>query len=145
MQYFKPSSFVREHTGNNPKEHDSSSNTLNLFAIPFKKKDENPRAQQESYNSALWKLRDQVSLFLSPCTHTHTCTQMNTYKYCIVGHIVICLPVCQILSMKSPSFKRPVSEREWLKNSAKIWEQIKSSPTILEYYRALQHSGMYRR
>ncbi|XP_061369450.1 uncharacterized protein LOC133312295 [Gastrolobium bilobum] len=118
IQYFKPSSFVREHAGNKPEEHVASSmvhgihmdsNMLNLYWIPFKKKDENPRAQHESYISALWKLRDQI------------------------------------LSMKSPSFTRPVSEREWLKNSGKIWEQVKNSPTILEYCRTLQHSGMYRR
>ncbi|KAK7280660.1 hypothetical protein RJT34_25726 [Clitoria ternatea] len=118
MQYLKPSSFVREHAENKPEEHVSSSmihgshvdsNVVKLYAIPLKKKDENPRAQHESFISALSKLRDQI------------------------------------LSMKSPSFTRPVSEREWLKNSAKIWEQVKSSPTILEYCRALQHSGMYRR
>ncbi|KAK7307989.1 hypothetical protein VNO77_41527 [Canavalia gladiata] len=119
IQYFKPSSFVREHAGsrNKHEEHVSSrvhgshmdSNMINLYAIPLKKKDENPRVQHESYISALWKLRDQI------------------------------------LSMKSPSFSRTVSEREWLKNSAKIWEQVKNSPTILEYCRTLQHSGMYRR
>ncbi|CAL0332052.1 unnamed protein product [Lupinus luteus] len=118
MQYFKPSSFVRKHYGYKLGEHVSSSmvydnpmdsKMLNLYAIPLKKKDGNPRAQHESYISALWKLRDQI------------------------------------LSMKSPSFARPVSEREWLKNSAKIWEQVKNSPIILEYCRTLQHSGMFRR
>ncbi|XP_057428715.1 uncharacterized protein LOC130722104 [Lotus japonicus] len=118
IQYFKPSSFVREHAEHKPEEHISSSmvhdspmdsNVPSLFAIPFKKKDENPRAQHGSYISALWKLRDQI------------------------------------LSMKSPSFTRPVSEREWLKNSAKIWEQVKNSPTMLEYCRTLQQSGMFRR
>ncbi|CAI8589429.1 unnamed protein product [Vicia faba] len=116
-QYLKPTSFVKENVRNKPDEHLSSSmvqgshsdsDTLKLFTIPFKKKEENPRAQIESYISALWKLRDQI------------------------------------LSMKSPSFRRPVSEREWLKNSAKIWEQVKNSPTIYEYYKTLQHSGMYR-
>ncbi|XP_024641067.1 protein SMG9 [Medicago truncatula] len=116
MHDFKSSSFVRENTGNNPDEHSSSkfhntdmdSNPLKLFAIPFKKKEDNPRVQHESYISALWKLRDQI------------------------------------LSMKPPSFKRPVSEREWLKSSAKIWEQVRNSSTISEYGRALQHSGIYR-
>ncbi|KAK2425770.1 hypothetical protein P8452_40561 [Trifolium repens] len=109
MQYFKLSSFVGENTGNKPSEENHlDSDKLNLYTIPFKKKEENPRAQHESYISALWKLRDQI------------------------------------LSMKSPSFRRPVSEREWLKNSAKIWEQVKSSPTIFEYYKTLQHSGLYR-
>ncbi|KAL2318580.1 hypothetical protein Fmac_032456 [Flemingia macrophylla] len=118
LQYFIPSSFLREHTGNKSDEHLSSSmvpgsqmdsNTIKLYGIPLKKKDDNPRAQHESYFFALWKLRDQI------------------------------------LSMKSPSFTRPVSEREWLRNSGKIWEQVKNSPTITEYCRTLQHSGMYRR
>ncbi|KAI9094803.1 hypothetical protein K1719_026609 [Acacia pycnantha] len=51
----------------------------------------------------------------------------------------------QILSMKPPSSTRPVSEREWLKNSAKVWEQVRNSPIILEYCRTLQQSGLYRR
>ncbi|KAL1320720.1 hypothetical protein HN51_065423 [Arachis hypogaea] len=112
LQYFKASSFAREHTGSKPGEQHASnmdSGMLNMHAIPFKQKEENPRARHESYISALWKLRDQI------------------------------------LSMKPPSFVRPVSEREWLKNSVKIWEQIKSSPTILDYCRTLQHSGMFRR
>jgi len=46
--------------------------------------------------------------------------------------------------MKPPSFKRPVSEREWLKSSAKIWEQVRNSSTISEYGRALKHCGIHR-
>ncbi|KAK2429579.1 protein SMG9 [Trifolium repens] len=116
LHYFKTSSFVTENTGNNPNEHVSSamvlnsdmdSNTLNLFVIPFKKKEENPRTQHESYISAVRKLQDQI------------------------------------LSMKLPSFKRPVSELEWLKSSAKIWEQVRNSSTISEYCKALQDSSMY--
>lgn len=51
----------------------------------------------------------------------------------------------QVLSMNSPSFRRTVTERDWLKNSAKIWEMVKSSPIIAEYSRTLQSSGMFRR
>ncbi|KAF7838734.1 protein SMG9-like [Senna tora] len=117
LEYFKTSSFAKDLHKTTPEVHISSpvhsnhldSDKLKLFVIPLKKKDENARAQQESFTSALWKLRDQI------------------------------------LSMKCPSFTRPVSEREWLKNSAKIWEQVKNSPIILEYCRTLQHSGMYRR
>ncbi|KAL2921421.1 Protein SMG9 [Bienertia sinuspersici] len=50
-----------------------------------------------------------------------------------------------ILSMARPSFSRTVSERDWLKNTAKIWELVKNSPIIAEYYRTLQNSGLYRR
>ena len=51
----------------------------------------------------------------------------------------------QVLSMKCPSFARTVSERDWLKNVAKIWELVKSSPIIAEYSKTLQSSGMFRR
>ncbi|KAJ9185572.1 hypothetical protein P3X46_005189 [Hevea brasiliensis] len=119
-QYFSSSSFTRGRWGNMRKENffsstaSSTSNDfhampLNLFLIPSKNKDDLPRAQHESYNSALWKLRDEV------------------------------------LSMNCPSFARTVSERDWLKNSAKIWEQVKSSAVIAEYSRTLQNSGMFRR
>ncbi|KAG8647916.1 hypothetical protein MANES_09G124800v8 [Manihot esculenta] len=120
-QYFSSSSFIRERCGSMAKENffsSTASNTqgddfhampLKLFLIPSKNKDDLPRAQHESYNSALWKLRDEV------------------------------------LSMNCPSFARTVSERDWLKNSAKIWELVKSSSVIAEYSRTLQNSGMFRR
>lgn len=50
-----------------------------------------------------------------------------------------------ILSMARPSFSRTVSERDWLKNTAKIWELVKNSPTIADYCRTLQSSGLFRR
>ncbi|KAL0304551.1 UNVERIFIED_CONTAM: hypothetical protein Sradi_6323200 [Sesamum radiatum] len=51
----------------------------------------------------------------------------------------------QVLSMSAPSFSRTISERDWLKNSAKIWELIKNSPIIADYCRTLQSSGLYRK
>ncbi|XP_010549827.1 PREDICTED: protein SMG9-like [Tarenaya hassleriana] len=51
----------------------------------------------------------------------------------------------QVLSEKGASFGRAVSEREWLKNSVKIWEMVKSSPAIADYSRMLQSSGLFRR
>ncbi|CAN6564564.1 unnamed protein product [Malus baccata var. baccata] len=51
----------------------------------------------------------------------------------------------KVLSMNSPPFGRTVTERDWLKNSAKIWELVKSSPIIAEYSRTLQSCGMFRR
>ncbi|XP_009621075.1 uncharacterized protein [Nicotiana tomentosiformis] len=51
----------------------------------------------------------------------------------------------QVLSMRGPSFSRTVSERDWLKNSAKIWEIVKNSPICVDYCRTLQSSGMVRR
>ncbi|KAK9266740.1 hypothetical protein L1049_012539 [Liquidambar formosana] len=118
-QYFRTSSIMRAKYGNMAKGHlvssvssdtQSEDSTLtNLFTIPIKSKDDSPRAQYESYNSMLWKLRDQI------------------------------------LSMNGPSFARNVSERDWLKNSARIWELVKNSPIIAEYSRTLQSSGMFRR
>ncbi|KAI8029180.1 Protein SMG9 [Camellia lanceoleosa] len=121
MQYFRSSSFKLTKYQNAAKDHHFSSVSLNnhsnnpdstlpnLFLIPFKSKDDSPRAQYESFISTLWKLRDQV------------------------------------LSMSSPSFARTVSERDWLKNSAKIWELVKNSSIIAEYSRTLHSSGMFRR
>ncbi|GER33471.1 protein SMG9 [Striga asiatica] len=51
----------------------------------------------------------------------------------------------QVLSMSAPSFSRTVSERDWLKNSAKIWELIKYSPVIADYCKTLRSSGLYRK
>ncbi|KAI3807928.1 hypothetical protein L1987_23866 [Smallanthus sonchifolius] len=51
----------------------------------------------------------------------------------------------QVLSMSGRSFSRTVSERDWLKNSGKIWELVKNSSTISDYCRTLQNSGLFRR
>ncbi|XP_010261637.1 PREDICTED: protein SMG9-like isoform X1 [Nelumbo nucifera] len=51
----------------------------------------------------------------------------------------------QVLSMKCQPFAKNVSEREWLRNSSKIWEIVKNSQVIAEYTRTLQNSGMFRR
>uniref|UniRef100_A0A7N0TBC3 Protein SMG9 n=1 Tax=Kalanchoe fedtschenkoi TaxID=63787 RepID=A0A7N0TBC3_KALFE len=51
----------------------------------------------------------------------------------------------KVLSMDAPSFAKTVSERDWLKNSAKIWETVKSSPIIAEYAKMLQSSGAFRK
>lgn len=47
--------------------------------------------------------------------------------------------------MNGCSFAKTVSERDWLRNSAKIWELVKKSPVISEYSKALQKSGLFRR
>ncbi|XP_058085762.1 uncharacterized protein LOC131233166 isoform X2 [Magnolia sinica] len=51
----------------------------------------------------------------------------------------------QILSMNCQPFAKTVSERDWLRNSARIWELVKRSPVIAEYSRTLQSSGLFRR
>ncbi|XP_052198743.1 uncharacterized protein LOC127805914 isoform X7 [Diospyros lotus] len=123
-QYFSTSSFMASKhqipgTLNNT-SNDPDSNLLNLFLLPFKSRDDSLSPQHESYSSMLWKLRDQVLSMSAPL-------------------------YSQVLSMSGPSFARTVSERGWLKNSAKIWELIKNSSIIAEYSRTLQSSGMFRR
>lgn len=51
----------------------------------------------------------------------------------------------EVLSTSGSSFLRTVSERDWLKNSAKIWDMIKNSAVIADYCKTLQNSGMFRR
>lgn len=51
----------------------------------------------------------------------------------------------QVLSMPRRSFARPISERDWLRNAARIWDMVKRSPVIAEYSKTLQSSGLYRR
>eukprot|EP00262_Sarcandra_glabra_P014163 TRINITY_DN4079_c0_g1_i2.p1 TRINITY_DN4079_c0_g1~~TRINITY_DN4079_c0_g1_i2.p1 ORF type:complete len:199 (+),score=25.69 TRINITY_DN4079_c0_g1_i2:152-748(+) len=51
----------------------------------------------------------------------------------------------QVLSMECRPFAKSVSERDWLRNSARIWEIVKKSPVIADYSRTLQSSGLFRR
>ncbi|KAI4378105.1 hypothetical protein MLD38_015636 [Melastoma candidum] len=51
----------------------------------------------------------------------------------------------QVLSTSTPSFARTLSERDWLKNSAKIWEMVRNSSIIAEYGKTMQNSGIFRR
>ncbi|XP_020581559.1 protein SMG9-like [Phalaenopsis equestris] len=51
----------------------------------------------------------------------------------------------QILSMEPHPFAKPVTERDWLRNSAKIWGILKKSPVITDYCKTLQASGLFRK
>ncbi|XP_022935704.1 protein SMG9-like [Cucurbita moschata] len=117
-QFFKTSSFMGDKVQSeqllssvvpDTRNLDVDGEDRRLLFIPNRNKDDSTRGQYESFNLALWKLRDQV------------------------------------LSMNGTSFSRTVSERDWLKNSVKIWELVKSSPIVMEYARTLQSSGMFRR
>ncbi|KAK1392118.1 D-xylose-proton symporter-like 2 [Heracleum sosnowskyi] len=119
-RYFVSSSFVRsknrcavkhhnKNSGNPSSQICDSDSELNLFFLPYERKDGSTKAQYNSYATMLWKIRDQI------------------------------------LSMDTPSFSRTLSERDWLKNSAKVWDLVKNSPIIAEYSRTLQSSGMFRR
>lgn len=64
-QNFFSSSFTKEkgRKASNPPSKDNQSELMldNLFLIPVKNKDDSSGSPHESYDSALWKLRDQVS------------------------------------------------------------------------------------
>ncbi|XP_040381021.1 protein SMG9-like isoform X2 [Oryza brachyantha] len=51
----------------------------------------------------------------------------------------------QILSRPSRPFSKNLTERDWLRSSAKIWDMVKRSPVISEYCKALQDSGFFRK
>ncbi|KAI9161329.1 hypothetical protein LWI28_016404 [Acer negundo] len=76
----------------------------------------------------------QPNLFVIPNKDDSPRAQHESYSY------TLCRLRDQVLSMNCPSFAKTVSERDWLKNSAKIWELVKSSPIIADYCRVLQSS-----
>ena len=168
LQYFSSSSFMRRKCGNKASVpsymnqiNAKDTALLDLFVIPYKNKDDSPRAQSESYDSSLWKFRDQVSFYAPffsssysprPCLFlllpfNEFCSILAFGKSKGFASLFQIYNKCtsQVLSMNCPSFTRNVSERDWLKSSAKIWELVKSSPIIAEYSRTLQSSGMFRR
>ncbi|KAH9784000.1 SMG9-like protein [Citrus sinensis] len=112
-QYFSASSFVREKCGNVTKE-------------PVE-----PGTQSSDALSTVPKL------FLIPSKSRDDSPNAQYESY----SSALWKLRDEVLSMNCPSFARTVSERDWLKNSAKIWELIKSSPIISEYSRMLQSSA----
>lgn len=137
-QYFSSTSFNKQ-KHQNVDDGDSASASaaapIKSFFIASKTNTDSLGTQHESYHSSLWNLRDQVCFlfffFLCVCVN-----------HCVMEFV--CLWV-QVLSMSSPSFSRTVSERDWLKNSGKIWELVKNSSTISDYCKTLQNSGLFRR
>ncbi|XP_059066789.1 uncharacterized protein LOC131062450 isoform X1 [Cryptomeria japonica] len=87
----------------------SGSDGVSFFVLPLKVSDDSVKVHNESFESMLRQLRDQV------------------------------------LSMPRRSFARPISERDWLRNAARIWDMVKRSPVIADYSKTLQSSGLYRR
>lgn len=51
----------------------------------------------------------------------------------------------QVLSKPYRPFLKNLTERDWLRSSAKIWDMVKRSPVISEYCKALQSSGLFRK
>ncbi|KAG5232998.1 protein SMG [Salix suchowensis] len=120
-QYFSSSSFIKEKGG--------SLETEQIYSSVLSKSQNND-PDSKSINLFVIPLKDKAD---SPKAQ---------YKSYISA---LCKLRNQVLSMNGLSFARTVSEREWLKNSAKIWELVKSSAIIAEYGQALQSSGMFRR
>lgn len=120
-QFFSSSTFVKEKCGNTTKEHLVSS-------VP-------PNMPSTGLDSTL------PNLFLVPCKSKVDSPRAQYESYTSM----LWKLRDQVLSMNCPSFARTISERDWLRNSAKIWELVKNSPIIAEYCKTLQSSGMFRR
>jgi len=52
--------------------------------------------------------------------------------------------VNKILALQKKPFLRPISEKEWLRNSSKIWESIKRSSLISDYNRTWQKMQVFK-
>uniref|UniRef100_A0A453QFS3 Uncharacterized protein n=1 Tax=Aegilops tauschii subsp. strangulata TaxID=200361 RepID=A0A453QFS3_AEGTS len=51
----------------------------------------------------------------------------------------------QVLSRPLRPFSKNLTERDWLRSSAKIWDMVKRSPVASDYCKALQSSGLFRK
>ncbi|KAI5567236.1 hypothetical protein BDE02_13G076900 [Populus trichocarpa] len=120
-QYFSSSSFIKEKGGSMEKEQIS-------YSVPSNSHDNDPDSKS-------------INLFVIPLKDKDDSLKAQ-YKSYISALWKL---RDQVLSMNGLSFARTVSERDWLKNSAKIWELVKGSAIIAEYGQALQGSGMFRR
>ncbi|PKA60647.1 hypothetical protein AXF42_Ash006281 [Apostasia shenzhenica] len=81
------------------------------------------------------------SLFLLPLKVPDDFKQPQFESYdCALGKLCD-----KILSMEPHAFAKPVTERDWLRNSAKIWSMVKKSPVIAEYSKTLQDSGLFKK
>ncbi|KAL5724688.1 hypothetical protein ACHQM5_007914 [Ranunculus cassubicifolius] len=83
-------------------------------------------------------LQEHSSLVLLPNRHQEGGLQYESFAT-VLGKLRD-----QVLSMNHPRFVKTVSEREWLRNSGRIWESVKNSPVFIEYNRTLHNSGMFR-
>ncbi|CAK9172466.1 unnamed protein product [Ilex paraguariensis] len=120
-QYFSSSSFIRSKCQNTDKENQVSSGSLDQ--------------QSDDTDSPL------LNLYLIPSKNPDESSRAQYASYISM----LWKLRDQVLSMSSPRFSRAVSEREWLKNSAKIWELVRNSAIIAEYSKTLQNSGLFRR
>ncbi|KAI5055022.1 hypothetical protein GOP47_0030167 [Adiantum capillus-veneris] len=82
-----------------------------------------------------------INYFVLPLQTQEECVKMQHESYTVMLQKLR----DQVLSMPRRSFARPVSERDWLRNAARVWDYIKKSPVLADYSRTLQNSGLYRR
>ncbi|XP_066377913.1 uncharacterized protein [Miscanthus floridulus] len=99
----------------------------------------------DSLVSSSTKVEDLTSgrqdIFLLPLRGHDNSTKFEYGTYsCMLGMLRD-----QILSWPARSFSKNLSERDWLRSSAKIWDMVKKSPVISEYCKALQSSGLFRK
>ncbi|KAJ3672585.1 hypothetical protein LUZ60_007306 [Juncus effusus] len=93
-------------------------------------------------SSFISKVNLEQDLFLIPVKSTQESSiefESSSYS-CMLG-----LLRDKVLSMNGRSFSKNISERDWLKSAAKIWELVKKSPVITDYCRTLQDSGQFRK
>lgn len=96
-QYFCSSSFIRSRNLSAGKRHNSSSVSriddsdsarLKFFVLPYQRNDNSPKAHYESYDTLLWRIRDQVNIFLSYSFYFNVCTQcvlLNIIVFCKIN------------------------------------------------------------
>ncbi|KAK9095600.1 hypothetical protein Scep_027069 [Stephania cephalantha] len=118
-QYFSSSSFARMLHGNTPKDHSDEHPDMDI-------KESNPA------DPDLFVLPRRCEDDLQGAMYESFTTSLGKLRD-------------QVLAMKCQPFAKTISEREWLRNSARIWEIVKNSPVIAEYSKTLQDSGMFRR
>ncbi|XP_078173728.1 uncharacterized protein LOC144567460 isoform X2 [Carex rostrata] len=120
-QYFRTTSFAASNSRSTLSEFNGSSD------VGRNNREDSDATQQE--------------VFFIP----HRATQEGTGKFeCASYSCMIESLRDKILSMNPHSFSKNISERDWLRGSAKIWDLIKKSPVIANYCSTLQDSGLYR-
>ena len=120
---------------------DEEKGGVSYFVLPLRSSDDAVKVQHESYTVMLGQLRDQVLLII--CAYRVLFIVWWEIQHNYAGILPAFLS--QILNMNRRPFARPMSERDWLRNSARIWDSIKKSPVLVDYCKTLQHSGLYRR
>ncbi|CAM8959217.1 unnamed protein product [Rhodiola kirilowii] len=122
VKYFKSSTFIKA----------NSENQSNIALAPT---EASISLKDHSSDSA------QLNLYTIPLKLKNDSISSQHASY----HSMLQKLCDKVLSMNTPSFSKTVSERDWLKNSAKIWEIVKKSSIVAEYAKTLQTSAAFRK